>query len=188
MPKLVPYLPRVVAPTAAQTATQTTTHTATQTAPPQSAKSVHERLGKRASVCESIHTSQLQLYRPRFKAKAKSVQNRLGKNWVNPSAVERNRIAFHALNTFAKSASRNMTANDDVQGQLLLNAFSSAIQREAEKNDKYDMKIQKEISSLQVSLIHVQSNSFKMISILNKIVFSFCRANRCIMDVQAENW
>lgn len=144
MPNLVPYVPKVI-----------TAPTATQTAPLQKTKSIHERLGKRESVCESIHTSQMQLYRrPKFKAK-QSVQNRLGKHWVNPASVERNRITVHALNAFAKNATRNMLANDDVQGQLLLNAFSSAIEREAEKKVKYDMKIQKEISSLQVSWIDV---------------------------------
>lgn len=122
-------------------------------------KPIHQRLGKRDSVCESIHTSQLKLYRPtQFKFKARrSVQSRLGKNYVNPAVIERNRIAVHALNTYAKNAANNVI--DDVQGQILIDAFkksisvANAIQNVSEPPKKYDMKIQKEISMLQVSCI-----------------------------------
>lgn len=118
-------------------------------------KPIHQRLGKRNSVCESIHTSQMKLYRPtQFKAR-RSVQSRLGKNYVNPAVIERNRIAVHALNTYAKNASNKVI--DDLQGQILIDAFkksisvSNAIQNASEPPKKYDMKIQKEISMLQVS-------------------------------------
>lgn len=126
MPKLVPHKPKPMA------------------APK---KPIHQRLGKRNSVCESIHTSQLQLYKPySFKAKAKAgVQSRLGKNWVSPAVHERNRIAMHALQTFAKNA------GEDEGKKMLLSAFGKAIEAQAEPEKKYDMKIQKEICSLQVS-------------------------------------
>lgn len=116
-------------------------------------KPIYQRLGKRNSVCESIHTSQMKLYRP-MKAR-RSVQSRLGKNYVNPAVIERNRIAVHALNTYAKNAANI----DDVQGQILIDAFKksisvcNAIQNVSEPTKKYDMKIQKEISMLQVSCI-----------------------------------
>lgn len=118
--------------------------------PPKS-KPIHERLGKRDSVCESIHTSQLKLFRPmKFKAKG-SVQSRLGRNFVSPAVVERNRIAVHALNTYAKSAANNLMSTDDVQGQIMINAFAQAIRSESAPPKKYDMQVQKEISYLQVS-------------------------------------
>lgn len=131
---------------------------------PPKKKSVHQRLGgrsngERGSICESIHTSQLSLFnKNQFKAK-RSVQSRLGKGYVNPAVLERNRIALHALNLFEKSAAANMlTDPDDAQGRLLLSAFTkAAIQqnRAIEMNPettkpKYDMQVQKEISALQV--------------------------------------
>lgn len=79
------------------------------------------------------------------------MQSRLGRGFVNAAVVERNRIAVHALNTYAKSAAKNIMATDDVQGQILINAFTKAIQMESPPQKKYDMKIQKEISMLQVS-------------------------------------
>ncbi|XP_055323501.1 uncharacterized protein LOC129578651 [Sitodiplosis mosellana] len=147
MPKLVPFVAK--------------------TMPPKK-KPIHQRLGERGSICESIHTSQMKLYRSnQFKAK-NSVQKRLGKGYVNPAIVERQRITLHALKSFAKDESNMLVSNDD-QGQMLLNAFVKAINinsngitngitnkfhfnnnnhgREAEP--KYDMKIQKEISCLQ---------------------------------------
>lgn len=131
-----------------------------KTLPPKSSKPIHQRLGERGSICESIHTSQLKLFQPnRFKAKDRaSVQNRLGKAWVNPATKERNRIALHALKSIVDNP-RNMIENDD-DGLKLLNAFAKAI-KNAEStqtaksiqsaNEKYDMQIQKEISMVQVS-------------------------------------
>lgn len=137
MPKLVPYV--------------------VKTLPPK--KPIHQRLGQRDSICESIHTSQMKLFRPnKFKVK-NSVQNRLGKGYVNPYVRERGRIALHHLQTFAKK--------NDAEGQILLNAIKKAIKNETERElepaPKYDMSIQKEISYLQVSqsimkLLNVSSN------------------------------
>lgn len=118
-----------------------------KTLPPK--KSIHQRLGlpRSGSICESIHTSQMKLFRPnKFKVK-NSVQNRLGKGYVNPAVRERGRIALHHLQTFAKK--------NDADGQILLNAIKKAIKNETERElvpaQKYDMNIQKEISYLQVS-------------------------------------
>lgn len=116
-----------------------------KTLPPK--KPIHQRLGPRGSICESIHTSQMKLFRPnKFKVK-NSVQNRLGKGYVNPAERERGRIALHHLKAFAKK--------NDAEGQVLLNAIKKAIkdetERELEPAQKYDMSIQKEISCLQVS-------------------------------------
>lgn len=109
-------------------------------------KPIHQRLGERGSICESIHTSQMKLFRPnKFKAKH-SVQQRLGKNYVNPAVKERNRIVLHAVNTYA--ASNNMLSSGDMQG---LNAFTKAIEHAAPPKQKYNMDVQKEISYLQVS-------------------------------------
>lgn len=131
MPKLVPY--------------ETEPHSMPK-------KPIYRRLGKRDSFCESIHTSQLQLYNPGgFKAKNRaSVQDRLGPNWVSGAEKERNRIALHAYKTFAKSASRNMRTADTPNGALLFNAFTKAIEPYVEPVPKYDMKVQKEIFTLQV--------------------------------------
>lgn len=143
MPKLVPYEPC--------------------TLPPKNSKPIHRRLGERGSVCESIHTSQMNLLKPNFKAKNRvSVQNRLGKNYVNPACVERNRIAIHALNTYARQSSNK----GDDSGKALLSAFANAIERETQPkqnpDQKYDMQIQKEISSLQVSITFPSSCSLNM--------------------------
>lgn len=137
MPKLVPYEPKKM-----------------------TKKPIHQRLGDRSSICESIHTSQMNLFRPNFKAK-KSVQSRLGKNWVNPAVRERNRIAFHAFNTFAGNASNNaenILINDN-NGKTLLNEFVKAIGCQVQPPlKKYNMEIQKEISSLQASIIFLLLN------------------------------
>lgn len=128
MPKLVPFVQKTM---------------------PSKGKPIYQRLGERGSICESIHTSQMKLFRSnKFKAK-NSVQNRLGKGYVNPAVKERNRIAMHALDVFRRNA------DYDVQGKLLLNAFTKAAieQDEAvatEPKQKYDMEMQKEISMLQV--------------------------------------
>lgn len=135
MPKLVPYV--------------------IKTLPPKNAKPIHQRLGERGSICESIHTSQMKLFRANnFKSKKRvSVQNRLGKSWVNPATKERNRIALHALKSIVKDGPQNMIACNDAS--KLLDAFAKAIKREIQPiqsaDQKYDMKVQKEISSLQVS-------------------------------------
>lgn len=116
---------------------------------------IHKRLGDRGSVCESIHTSRMNLFKPNFKAKQRvSVQNRLGKNYVNPAKIERNRIVMNALDAY----SRNPIETNDASGKALLNALANAIQREAVQpnqsvqHQKYDMTVQKEICSLQVSV------------------------------------
>lgn len=128
-----------------------------KTLPPKNAKPIHDRLGGRGSICESIHTSRMKLLKPNFKAKERiSVQQRLGKNYVNPANIERNRIAIHALNSYARNRNNVLTNNDD-SGKALLNAFARAIEREVapqhNPQQKYDMQVQKEISSLQVSII-----------------------------------
>lgn len=146
MPKLVPYEPKKMPK-----------------------KPIHERLGNRESICESIHTSRMKLFRPNnFKAKH-SVQSRLGKGWVNPAIRERGRIALHALTSFSK----NMLASDDVQGQMLLNEFTKAIQGTAEPAKKYDMNVQKEISSLQVSFKFVAKQKEKIDSYNCYLVWLF---------------
>lgn len=128
-----------------------------KTLPPKNSKPIHQRLGQRGSICESIHTSQMKLLgSDNFKAKHRvSVQNRLGKAWVNPATKERNRIALHALKSIVKDGPQSMIEGDDV-GTKLFNAFAKAIKRQVQPitqsaDQKYDMKVQKEISVLQVS-------------------------------------
>ncbi|XP_031618649.1 uncharacterized protein LOC116337853 [Contarinia nasturtii] len=124
-------------------------------------KPIYERLGQRggerASICESIHTSQLKLYREKkFKAK-NSVQNRLNKSFVSPAVKERNRITLHGLNTLAKSVGKNVLPMiEDISNQIMLNAVSRlqgqqqlAIQAAPQPQQKYDMQLQKDIASLQ---------------------------------------
>lgn len=132
MPKLVPFVPNTMP----------------------AKRPIHRRLGDRSdSVCESIHTSRLNLAsKTNFKSKNRvSVQNRLGKNWVNPAISERNRITMHTINEYARKSN-----NDDDAGKILLGAFARAIEREATTSkppqQKYNMQLQKEISSLQVSV------------------------------------
>lgn len=135
-----------------------------KTLPPKPTKPIHQRLGERGSICESIHTSQMNLYQPnKFKAKKRvSVQNRLGKAWVNPITTERNRIALHTLKSIVDNP-RNMIEIDD-DGRNLLSAFAKVI-KNAESVDggiksiqsaqeKYNMDIQKEISMVQVSYLN----------------------------------
>lgn len=136
MPKLEPYVQKKM--------------------PAKESKSVHDRLGVRSSVCESIHTSRMKLFQPNFKAKnRKSVQQRLGKNWVNPATAERNRIVIHALNS---GALNNMVTPVNKEGSELLNAFAMAIGRGIDQTEnnrhKYNMALQKEISQIQVSKHH----------------------------------
>lgn len=130
-----------------------------KTLPPKSSKPIHQRLGERGSICESIHTSQMNLFQPKnFKAKQRrSVQNRLGKAWVNPLIQERNRIALHTLKSIVDNPQNIQIDGDGLQ---LLSAFAKAIKSsESAKtigaiesaDQKYDMAIQKEISMVQVS-------------------------------------
>lgn len=126
-------------------------------------KPIHERLGvrgssERGSICESVHTSQMNILHPTIsKAKnRRSVQDRLSKAWVNPATKERNRIALHALETMVNDKSHNMLIESDKDATELLTAFAQAIKRAKQPaiesaDQKYDMKLQKEISMLQVS-------------------------------------
>lgn len=121
-------------------------------------KPIHHRLGDRSdSVCESIHTSRLNLAsKEKFKAKNRiSVQNRLGKNWKNPAILERNRITMHTINEISRKSNNMFLNNDDDAGKILLGAFARAVERETSTpkvTQKYNMQLQKEISSLQVSV------------------------------------
>lgn len=114
-------------------------------------KSIHRRLGDRQSVCESIHTSRLELYRPNFKPRT-SIQHRLNKNFVSSANVERNRITLQALTTFTKKATQAIGATDEENGRLLIDAISAAVQAPPAQK-KYDMRIQKEICEIQVLII-----------------------------------
>lgn len=136
MPKLVPY--------------------EMKTLPPKNTKPIHQRLGERGSICESIHTSQLKLFQSnKFKAKNRnSVQNRLGKAWVNPAVKERNRIALHTLKVVKDSPQSMIESDKDTT--ILLKAFAKAINRDhlapnQSSEQKYNIKLQKEISMMQVS-------------------------------------
>lgn len=131
-----------------------------KTLPPKSTKPIHQRLGERGSICESIHTSQMNLFQPKnFKAKQRlSVQNRLGKAWVNPEIKERNRIALHTLKSIVDNPKNMIQIDGD--GLQLLSAFAKAIKTGDSANSvgaiqsadqKYNMAIQKEISMVQVS-------------------------------------
>lgn len=98
-------------------------------------KSVHERLGKRRvgdseSECESIHTSRLALYRPKFK---NHISNRLQKNYMSEAMVQRNKIAITALHEYATEAMKHLKATDVEQGRLLVNSFANTF--EALDND-----------------------------------------------------
>lgn len=130
-----------------------------ETLPPKNTKPIHQRLGERGSICESIHTSQMNLFQSKnFKAKQRrSVQNRLGKSWVNPVIHERNRIALHTLKSIVDNPTNMVQIDGD--GLQLLNAFAKAIKNGASTSSvgaiqsadqKYDMAIQKEISMVQV--------------------------------------
>lgn len=147
-------------------------------------KSVHERLGGRQSGCESIHLNRIYSLETNFKAK-KSIQNRLSKNFFNPSAAERNRITLQTLNTLTSCAKKTTDTTDEMNGNFLFQALSNAIKTVPKK--KYDMRIQKEITCLQVidlrfymDLIH--SNPIQIISILIKIY----RGESCFIHVQAQ--
>lgn len=136
-----------------------------KTLPPKNpTKPIHQRLGERGSICESIHTSQMKLFQPNSKAKQRiSVQNRLGKSWVNPAARERTRIALHTLKSIVDNPRNNPLVEIDGDGLQLLNAFATAVKNgkvaraidgAADAGDgkqKYNMAIQKEISMVQVS-------------------------------------
>lgn len=152
MPKLVPFLIRK----------------ATRSQRPK--KPIHERLGGRNSVsdvsqCESIHTSQLALFRPNFKAKT-SVHNRLQRNFISPAMIQRNKIAITALHSFTTQAMKQLDGSDTVHGNLLLNAFNEANSRPAicapiereyifdeHEDQKYDVLLQDEIRRVQVSIV-----------------------------------
>lgn len=147
-------------------------------------KPIHTRLGERGSVCESIHTSQMKLFRPNiFKAKV-SVQKRLGKNYSNPAMNERNRITLHTLNSIANKASKNNMLHDD---RLLFNTLTKRIGYNAEPDPepepKYNMKIQKEISYLQVNPLQ-KINFHNQINLINNfhefVVFAGKRTALCV--------
>lgn len=102
----------------------------------------------------------MNLFQPKnFKAKQRlSVQNRLGKAWVNPVIKERNRIALHTLKSIVDNPQNMIQIDGD--GLQLLSAFAKAIKGSESANtiaaiqsadQKYDMAIQKEISMVQVS-------------------------------------
>lgn len=84
-----------------------------------------------------------------------NVQQRLGKNWVNPVTKERNRIALQTLKSMVDNPHNVLDIDGD--GLQLLSAFAKAIRNgEPAKaiqsaEQKYNMKIQQEISMVQVS-------------------------------------
>lgn len=58
---------------------------------------------------------------------------------------------MHALKTFTSKATQAIGASDEENGRLLIDAISAAVEAPVQK--KYDMRIQKEISELQVSIL-----------------------------------
>lgn len=117
----------------------------------------------------------MKLFRPnKFKAKA-SVQERLGKNYVNPAIKERNRITTHTLNEITKNNGKDLPSLiEQMGGQMIFNAFIKGIQNippqtPAIAEPKYDMNIQKDIAYIQVSVKCLHANRMKR----------FCESNEC---------
>lgn len=99
-------------------------------------------------VCESIHTSQLSLFKPNNR-KRFSVHNRLNKNFVSPAVTARKNIVINALKS-AESAVQALC--DPSDSYYTGNEFLSLVANTNIKQEpKYNMKIQKEISQLQVN-------------------------------------
>lgn len=154
-----------------------------KTLPPKTTKPVHQRLGERGSICESIHTSQMNLYKPK---KRISVQNRLGKSWVNPAVKERSRITLHALRTIAEDGSDIVQQSDDATTKLL-KAFVDVIKKQElpqlqRAENKYNMKVQKEILAIQVS------HSYSRICAWALKLFFVCFDNRDIFQGKQQSF
>lgn len=130
-----------------------------------------------------------------------NIQHRLNKNFVNPAIVARNNFSINAINSFMESAMKTFGgAQQDtgaVQNGNIMAALASRIMSsmaDPKKTDtidehKYDMQIQKEISSIQV-LNHIR----RLLAVEEKIhdfgFFYFLqnRRNRCILSVQGQLW
>lgn len=123
----------------------------------QTKKPIHERLGDRGSVYESVHTSQMNLFKPQKKRQQKSVHNRLNKAFINPAVATRNKIAVNALTSFATNAAKLLTdptasCYDDFFGVFnQVNQINNSGPGPSDQQ-KYNMRIQKEISQIQVQV------------------------------------